>query len=287
MIGAYYCRYHLEYIILLHVSNFAVDRSSSDGESGSIFWFSVPIRGPVSLPIESVQMVDENLSDGIRDLEVEGTKKPDVSNAMVISSPLCNIDMDHLTSAEAARARARANNTMVDMRMSECASIEKPPMKRKSNYSEDSYSTAAKMPQDLSSEEESQPLKKRSKCALVIDDSKTIRKVIDRALKNFGFDVVLAENGLQGLEEMKTTVFDIVLCDFLMPIMDGMDCVQQYRQWESSHRAWFKQVRIVLNQNALVPRKQCANVIHSYFCTFHSTLSVFLPMQMTMMVIVV
>lgn len=87
---------------------------------------------------------------------------------------------------------------------------------------------------------------KRARCALVIDDSKIIRKVIDRALKNFGFNVVQAENGLQGLEEMKTTVFDIVLCDFLMPIMDGMDCVQQYRQWESSNRAWFQQVCIAI-----------------------------------------
>lgn len=83
---------------------------------------------------------------------------------------------------------------------------------------------------------------KRKKCALVIDDSKVIRKVLYRALTNMGFEVKLAENGLQGLNEMKNTIFDIVLCDFLMPIMDGMDCVKQYREWEKSNRKWFDQV---------------------------------------------
>lgn len=83
---------------------------------------------------------------------------------------------------------------------------------------------------------------KRRKCALIIDDSLTIRKVFERALISLGFEVRQAENGLVGLEEMKGTVYDIVLCDFLMPIMDGVDCIQQYREWERTHRKWFHQV---------------------------------------------
>eukprot|EP00979_Chaetoceros_neogracilis_P015290 scaffold5651_cov133-Chaetoceros_neogracile.AAC.1 len=83
--------------------------------------------------------------------------------------------------------------------------------------------------------------RRRKKFALIIDDSKTIRKALERTMTNFGFEVILAENGRLGLEEMKSTVFDIVLCDFLMPIMDGMDCVKQYREWESNHRSWFEQ----------------------------------------------
>ena len=49
---------------------------------------------------------------------------------------------------------------------------------------------------------------------------------------------------MQGLEELKNSLFDFTLCDFLMPIMDGLDCVQQYRDWEQIHRPWFRQ-RIV------------------------------------------
>ena len=83
----------------------------------------------------------------------------------------------------------------------------------------------------------------RKKVALIIDDTKIIRKVFNRALSNMGFVVKEAENGLKGLLEMKTVMYDIVFCDFLMPLMDGLDCVQQYRHWEQENRPWFKQVR--------------------------------------------
>ncbi len=85
-------------------------------------------------------------------------------------------------------------------------------------------------------------LQKRRKCALIIDDSTTIRKVFHRALSNLGYEVYQAENGLKGLEELKITIYDVVLCDFLMPIMDGVDCVQQYRAWEQTNRQWANQV---------------------------------------------
>jgi CheY-like chemotaxis protein len=49
---------------------------------------------------------------------------------------------------------------------------------------------------------------------------------------------------MEGLEKLKSSLFDLTLCDFLMPIMDGLDCVQQYRDWEKYHRPWISQ-RIV------------------------------------------
>ena len=39
-------------------------------------------------------------------------------------------------------------------------------------------------------------------------------------------------SGLQGLDKLKEKVFDLVFCDFLMPVMDGLDCVKNFRQWE-------------------------------------------------------
>lgn len=73
-----------------------------------------------------------------------------------------------------------------------------------------------------------------SKCALVIDDSVTVRKPISKVLTKLGFYVDTAENGLKGLEAMKRNTYDLVFCDFLMPVMDGIDCVKQYRKWEVS-----------------------------------------------------
>mmetsp|Transcript_23736 Transcript_23736/g.34605 ORF Transcript_23736/g.34605 Transcript_23736/m.34605 type:complete len:962 (-) Transcript_23736:631-3516(-) len=90
----------------------------------------------------------------------------------------------------------------------------------------------------------------RVKRALVIDDSISIRKSINRALTKLGFAVSLAENGMEGLQELQSTLFDVALCDFLMPVMDGLDCVQQYREWESIHRNWFRQFIIGISAHA-------------------------------------
>jgi PleD family two-component response regulator len=84
---------------------------------------------------------------------------------------------------------------------------------------------------------------KRVKCALIIDDTKIIRKTFERVLTSIGYTVKQANNGLQGLLQMKTIMFDVVFCDFLMPLMDGLDCVKQYRAWESEQRPNFQQVR--------------------------------------------
>jgi CheY-like chemotaxis protein len=84
----------------------------------------------------------------------------------------------------------------------------------------------------------------RTKRALVIEDSTVVRKMLTKILDKLGFEVSQAENGMEGLEKLKSTLFDLTLCDFLMPIMDGLDCVKQYRDWESYHRPWFSQ-RIV------------------------------------------
>jgi CheY-like chemotaxis protein/signal transduction histidine kinase len=90
----------------------------------------------------------------------------------------------------------------------------------------------------------------RKKRALVIDDSLVIRKSIGRALITMGFDVTQATNGMEGLHELQSSVFDVVLCDFLMPVMDGLDCVQQYRSWEENHRPSLKQYIIGISAHA-------------------------------------
>lgn len=81
----------------------------------------------------------------------------------------------------------------------------------------------------------------RTRRALIIDDSVIVRKTIVRALTKLGFEVDQAENGSEGLNCMKQTLFDIVFCDFLMPVMDGLDCVKQYREWENEERPFFRQ----------------------------------------------
>jgi CheY-like chemotaxis protein len=91
------------------------------------------------------------------------------------------------------------------------------------------------------------PRKKRS---LIIDDSLVVRKSIGRALERLGYEVKLAVDGREGLDCLKEDVFDMTLCDFLMPNLDGFDCVQQYRAWETENRRWFRQRIIGISAHA-------------------------------------
>jgi CheY-like chemotaxis protein len=90
----------------------------------------------------------------------------------------------------------------------------------------------------------------RKKRALVIEDSKVIRKSLTRVLTKLGFETLEAEDGMGGFQEMQATLFDIVFCDFLMPVMDGLDCVMQYRQWEATHRPFFRQYIVGISAHA-------------------------------------
>lgn len=56
----------------------------------------------------------------------------------------------------------------------------------------------------------------RPRRALVVDDSKVIRKCVGRAMSNQGFVVSYACDGLEGLQQLKSTLFDVTLMDFLV-----------------------------------------------------------------------
>jgi DNA-binding NtrC family response regulator len=57
---------------------------------------------------------------------------------------------------------------------------------------------------------------------LIIEDMPGVRHAISSMLKRAGHAVVAAENGEQGLAELKTRRFDAVITDMLMPGADGM-----------------------------------------------------------------
>jgi chemosensory pili system protein ChpA (sensor histidine kinase/response regulator) len=62
-----------------------------------------------------------------------------------------------------------------------------------------------------------------NKVALVVDDSLTMRKVLSRVLEREGFDVVTANDGMDGIEKLQQITPDIILTDIEMPRMDGFE----------------------------------------------------------------
>ncbi len=67
---------------------------------------------------------------------------------------------------------------------------------------------------------------------LVIEDEAAIRRVLVKILseENDQYQVVEAENGLDGLEKIKKADYDLVLCDIKMPKMDGVEVLEAGRK---------------------------------------------------------
>ena len=125
----------------------------------------------------------------------------------------------------------------------------------------------------------------RARRVIIIDDSLTIRKGLARGFSRLGFEVDQAENGMQGFkmvgnalsatripftdhvvlihispthaktfvflsEKLKRTLYDLVLLDFLMPVMDGVDVAKKFRAWETLHRQGFHQYIVGVSAHA-------------------------------------
>lgn len=71
--------------------------------------------------------------------------------------------------------------------------------------------------------------------ALVIDDSRTMRRIIGGILRPLGFDVVEAENGQDALDALEAGLDAELACvDWNMPVMDGLgfiSAVRRERRW--------------------------------------------------------
>ncbi len=71
-----------------------------------------------------------------------------------------------------------------------------------------------------------------SRRALVVDDSLTVRIYHSSLLRNFGYEVDTAENGLEALEMAMKKRYDLILSDINMPVMDGFEFVRKLRKLE-------------------------------------------------------
>ena len=70
---------------------------------------------------------------------------------------------------------------------------------------------------------------------LLIEDNHSLREEIVNVLELEGFDVVTAENGRVGLERLQEGLPDVVLCDLMMPDMDGYETLQAIRSHPAMH----------------------------------------------------
>jgi two-component system chemotaxis response regulator CheY len=75
-----------------------------------------------------------------------------------------------------------------------------------------------------------------TKTILTVDDSRTMRDMLMLALKDAGYRVVQAEDGVHGLEVLQAERPDIVITDINMPRMDGFGFIEGMRA-DPDHKA--------------------------------------------------
>jgi two-component system chemotaxis response regulator CheY len=65
---------------------------------------------------------------------------------------------------------------------------------------------------------------------LTVDDSRTMREMLKRALTEGGYTVVQAEDGVHGLEVLQGMALpDVIITDVNMPRMDGLTFIEEVR----------------------------------------------------------
>lgn len=64
---------------------------------------------------------------------------------------------------------------------------------------------------------------------LVVEDDFDLNRIVSKSLRDRGYDVVSAANGLEALERTEEMKFDMILTDIMMPKMDGFELAESVR----------------------------------------------------------
>lgn len=75
-----------------------------------------------------------------------------------------------------------------------------------------------------------------TKTVLTIDDSRTMRDMLNLALVDAGYRVVQAVDGVDGLEALNAEGADVIITDINMPRLDGFGVIEGVRA-DPAHRA--------------------------------------------------
>lgn len=65
---------------------------------------------------------------------------------------------------------------------------------------------------------------------LLVDDQEDFLEVMGVRIKSWGYDLIRALNGKEAIQAVKTKQPDIVILDYIMPVMDGVETLKEIRK---------------------------------------------------------
>lgn len=79
---------------------------------------------------------------------------------------------------------------------------------------------------------------------LIVEDDNFVAEVYLAKLSEMGYETALAQNGEEGLAELKKGKVDLILLDILMPIMNGIEMLEEVKKKEE-----WKNIPVILLTN--------------------------------------
>ncbi len=70
------------------------------------------------------------------------------------------------------------------------------------------------------------------KKVIIIEDEETLLNLLDKKLNQEGYEVIVARDGQEGLEKIKTNMIDLILLDIVMPKMGGFEVMEELQKDE-------------------------------------------------------
>lgn len=68
------------------------------------------------------------------------------------------------------------------------------------------------------------------KRVLIVDDDEELRTLLFKSFTLFGYEVETVENGIEAIKQIAVKTYDLIVTDYMMPKMDGLELIRRLQK---------------------------------------------------------